>query len=180
MYPYIRTAKSFLFDSLRPKISLTDTHTSYLVCWPWDIDMWGELNNGRALSLFDFGRFGLSLRAGLFSGYFKHKIHMTVAGVSIRYRYRIKTFRRLEMRTRIIFHDKRFLYFEQVLLLKDGRCAVHGLMRIAVVENRKLVCPAYAAKKVLNIKLEPMICPDWVKKWIQAEEQRPWPPELSN
>ena len=105
---------------------------------------------------------------------------MTVAGVSILYRHRINTFRRLEMRTRVIFHDERFLYFEQVLLLKDGRCAVQGLMRIAVVENRKLVNPEYAAKKVLDKKLEPMICPDWVKKWIQAEEQRPWPPELSN
>jgi acyl-CoA thioesterase FadM len=180
MYPYIRTVKSFLFDSLRTKISLTDTHISNLICWPWDIDMWGELNNGRALSLFDLGRYGLSLRAGLFSGYFKHKIHMTVAGVSIRYRHRINTFRRLEMRTRVIFYDERFLYFEQVLLLEDGRCAVQGLIRIAVVENRKLVSPEYAAKKVLDKKLEPMKCPDWVKKWIQAEEQRQWPPELSN
>ncbi len=107
-------------------------------------------------------------------------MHMTEASLSIRYRHRIKTFRRLEMRTRIIFYDERFLYLEQVLLLKDGRCAVHGLMRNAVVENRNLVCPAYAAKKVLNIKVEPMICPDWVKKCILAEEQRPWPPGLSN
>ena len=52
------------------------------------------------------------------------------------------------MRTRIIFHDERFLYFGQVLLLKDGRCAVQGLMRIAVVENMKLVSPEYAAKAV--------------------------------
>ena len=178
MYPYIRTAKSFLVDSFRSKISFSDTHISYLICWPWDIDMWGELNNGRALSLFDLGRYGLSLRAGLFSGYFKHKIHMTVAGVSIRYRHRITTFQRLEMRTRIIFHNERFLYFEQVLLLKDGRCAVQRLMRIAVVENRKLVRPEYASKKVLDIKLEPMICPDWVNKWIKTEERRPWPPEF--
>ena len=140
--------------------------------------MWGELNNGRTLSLFDLGRYGLSLRVGLFSGYFKHKIHMTVTGVSIRYRHRITTFQRLEMRTRIIFHDERFLYFEQVLLLKDGRCAVQGLMRIAVVENGKLVRPEYASKKVLDIKLEPMICPDWVNKWIKTEERRPWPPEF--
>ena len=180
MYPYIRTAKSFLFDSLCTKISLTDTHISNLICWPWDIDMWGELNNGRALSLLDLGRYAHSLRAGLFSGYLKHKIHMTVAGVSIRYRHRINTFQRLEMRTRIIFHDERFLYFEQVLLLKDGRCAVQGLMRIAIVENKKLVSPEYAAKKVRDIKLKPMICPGWVKKWIEAEKQRSWPPELSN
>ena len=180
MYPYLRTAKSFLFDSFRSKISLSDTHISYLTCWPWDIDMWGELNNGRALTLFDLGRYGLSLRAGLFSEYFKHKIYLPVAGVSIRYRHRIIAFRRLEMRTRIIFHDDRFIYFEQVLLLKDGRCAVQSLVRVAAVQNAKLISPKEAADKVLGIPLEPMICPDWVKKWIQAEAQRSWPPELSN
>ena len=179
MYPYIRTAKCFLFDSFRPKISLTDTQISYLICWPWDIDMWGELNNGRALSLFDLGRYGLCLRAGLFSGYFRHKIHLPVAGLSIRYRHRILPFCKLEMRTRIIFHDKRFLYFEQVLLLKDRRCAVQSLVRIAVVEDGKLVCPKEAAEKALGIQLTPMVCPEWVKKWIQAEEQRPWPPEFA-
>ena len=179
MYPYVRTAKSFLVDSFRTKISLTDTHISYLICWPWDIDMWGELNNGRALSLFDLGRHGFSLRAGLFSGYFRHKIHMPVAGVSVRYRHRIISFRRLEMRTRIIFHDERFLYFEQIVLLKDGRCAIQSLIRVAVVENAKLLCPKDAAKKVLGINLKLMRCPDWVKQWIKAEEQRSWPPELS-
>ena len=51
-------------------------------------------------------------------------------------------------------------------------------MRIAVVENGKLVRPEYASKKVLDIKLEPMICPDWVNKWIKTEERRPWPPEF--
>ena len=117
MYPYIRTAKSFLVDSFRSKISFSDTHISYLICWPWDIDMWGELNNGRVLSLFDLGRHGFSLRAGLFSGYFKYKLYMNVAGVSIRYRHRIISFRRLEMRTRIIFYDERFLY---VLLYAHG------------------------------------------------------------
>tara|TARA_A100001011_G_scaffold388595_1_gene468546 strand:+ start:666 stop:1208 length:543 start_codon:yes stop_codon:yes gene_type:complete len=180
MYPFIRTAKSLFFDSLRQKISLTDTHISYLICWPWDIDMWGELNNGRALTLFDLGRYGFSLRTGLFSDYFKHKIHLPVAGLSIRYRHRIIAFRLLKMRTRIIFHDERFLYFEQVLLLKDGRCAIQSLLRIAVVENAKLICPKEAIEKSLSIQLKPMICPDWVKKWIQAEKHRPWPPEFSN
>ena len=83
------------------------------------------------------------------------------------------------MRTRIIFHDGRFLYFEQVLLFQDGSCAIQSLVRVAVVENAKLICPKEAAEKVLGIYLEPMTCPNWVKKWIEAEGQRPWPPELS-
>ena len=57
---------------------------------------------------------------------------------------------------------------------------VQSLVRVAAVQNAKLISPKEAADKVLGIPLEPMICPDWVKKWIQAEAQRSWPPELSN
>ena len=77
------------------------------------------------------------------------------------------------MLTRIIFHDGRFLYFEQVLLFQDGSCAIQSLVRVAVVENAKLICPKEAAEKVLGIYLEPMTCPNWVKKWIEAEGQIP-------
>ena len=103
MYRYLRTAKCLLIDSLRPKIFLTDIHISYLLCWPWDIDMWGELNNGRALSLFDLGRYGFYLRAGLLKGFLKYKIYALVARASVRYRHRIPTFGRLKMRTRLVF-----------------------------------------------------------------------------
>ena len=59
-----------------------DIHSSNYICWPWDIDMWGELNNGRALSLFDLGRYGFLSRFGLMRYFFREKISNAVAGVS--------------------------------------------------------------------------------------------------
>src|SRR3712207_8112527 len=32
-------------------LDLFGTHESHHVCWPWDLDVFGELNNGRALTL---------------------------------------------------------------------------------------------------------------------------------
>ena len=80
MYPFIRSANAFLFSKFRPKLRLTETHISHFICWPWDIDMWGELNNGRALSLFDIGRYGLLARQGsVLEFYLKYKMSFTVA-----------------------------------------------------------------------------------------------------
>ena len=66
--------------------------------------MWGELNNKRALSIFDIGHYGLLARQGsVLEFYLKHKMHFTIAGLGVRYRRRILPFRRFEMKTRIIF-----------------------------------------------------------------------------
>ena len=140
--------------------------------------MWGELNNGRALSLFDIGRYGFLIRSGLFSYYFKNKTSMTVAGLSVRYRHRVTTFQMLKMKTQIVFYDEKFLYFEQLLVLPDGRCAIQSLCRVAIVQKKKLITPSEAANQFLGKPLEKINCPQWIKKWIEAEKFRTWPPEL--
>lgn len=180
MYPFIRSANAFLFSKFRPKLRLTETHISHFICWPWDIDMWGELNNGRALSLFDIGRYGLLARQGsVLEFYLKYKMSFTVAGLSVRYRRRMRPFRLFEMKTRVIFWDDKFLYLEQVINLPDGQCAAHSLCRKAVIENRKIIQPAVAIERTFGLVPEQNTCPEWVKNWIDAEATRPWPPEFN-
>ncbi len=56
MYPYMCAGKRFPLKRNKARIAVLDTYISDHICWPWDIDILGELNNGRALSLFDLGR----------------------------------------------------------------------------------------------------------------------------
>ena len=68
MFPFVRLAKDLVLARRQPRLErLTDTHISHHVCWPWDLDAFGELNNGRALTLYDLGRLGLAQRTGLIS-----------------------------------------------------------------------------------------------------------------
>lgn len=65
MYPFVRMAKEIWTSRRQPRLGLTEPHVSHHVCWPWDLDLWAELNNGRTLTLFDLGRIPLAVRTGL-------------------------------------------------------------------------------------------------------------------
>ena len=102
----------------------------------------------------------------------------TVAGLSVGYRHRMLPFRLFEMKTRVIFWDDKFLYLEQLINLPDGHCAAHSLCRKAIIENRKIIQPAVAIERMFGIAPEEITCPEWVKKWIDAEAEMPWPPRF--
>ena len=65
MFPIVRLIKDVLLDRRQPPLALTATHVSRHICWPWDLDLWLELNNGRAMTLYDLGRFMNAQRVGL-------------------------------------------------------------------------------------------------------------------
>lgn len=174
MYPFLRMAKELAMSRRAPALGPLDTHVSFHRCWPWDIDFWSELNNGRTLTLYDLGRIGLGQRTGLFAVLRRERWGLTVAGSSVRYRSRVRAFQRVKMRTRLIGWDARFLYIEQGMW-RGGTCTSHMLLRAAVTDAAGIVASARVTD-ALGIDPASPPLPDWVEAWIAAEAQRPWPP----
>lgn len=177
MYPYRRLVKEILTQRRAPRLALGETHRTQLICWPWDIDMFGELNNGRTLTLYDLGRFGVFLRSGYLKVARTHGWMGTVAGTSIRYRRRVRAFERIELRSRMVAWDDRFTYCEQGLW-RGEICCSHGLLRLAVTDRNGIVAPSLVAEK-LGYPAESPPMPDWIASWSAAEAKRPWPPDLA-
>lgn len=176
MYPFARTFYNLHKFRNAPKIGLFDPHVSHHYCLPWDIDLWMELNNGRTLTLFDLGRISMGVRNGYNDACRAHKFGMAVAGASVRYRKRVTTFERIEMVTRPVGFDDRFIYIEQSMWNAAGDCANHLLLRGAVLKNRKMVPPAELLT-LIEPGIESPALPAWVQAWSDADTQRPWPPE---
>ncbi|MEL6205146.1 MAG: acyl-CoA thioesterase [Pseudomonadota bacterium] len=174
MYPYIRLAKEFLRYRSAPKLGLTDEHATDLICWPWDIDPWMELNNGRTLTLYDLGRFVLFRRIGVVDMMKRKRWSGVVAGCSVRYRRRVRSFDRFTLRTRIVGWDARFMYMEQGMW-RNGECASHGLMRIAVTSKAGIV-PTAECLEAMGLPQGNPPLPDWIAAWSEADALRPWPP----
>ena len=176
MYPIFR----ILFHSLRArkqeKIGLWDTHVSHHICLPWDIDLWMELNNGRTLTLFDIGRVSMGERNGTNSVAKAHKFGMAMAGATVRYRKRVTMFQKLEMRTRAIGYDDKFLYMEQSMWDEAGDCCNHLLIRAAFLKKRKMVPPQQFVDLCAPQMTSPEL-PQWAQAWVEADALRPWPPE---
>ena len=173
MYPVLRLAKEALVHRSAEPLGLFDTHVSHHRIWPLDIDVWMELNNGRTLTLYDLGRILLLQRTGLVAFLRGRGWAGTVAGASIRYRKRLQMFHKIEMRSRIIGWDARFLYVEQAMFRGDT-CAGHVLVRTAVTDRTRLI-PMTEAAGLLGAGESPAL-PDWVAAWSAADDLRPWPP----
>lgn len=174
MYPYLRMFKELFKFRNAPTLPILGTHISHHRCWPQDLDPWRELNNGRTLTLYDLGRIPLGQRTGLHRVLKANRWGMTVAGNSTRYRRRVRLFDRVEMRSRCIGWDDRFLYMEQSMW-KKGDCTSHMLIRSAITSKAGIVPPQEMLKALGATQQSPQL-PDWVQGWIEADSGRPWPP----
>ncbi|MDP4034485.1 MAG: thioesterase family protein [Pseudorhodobacter sp.] len=174
MYPFIRLFKELWKFRHAPALPFLGAHVSHHLCWPWDLDPWVELNNGRTLTIYDLGRIPLGQRTGLHKVLKANGWGMTVAGNSTRYRKRVQMFDRLEMVSRCIGWDARFLYIEQSMW-KAGDCTSHMLLRSAITSKAGIVPPAQVLAALGQPQDSPPL-PDWVQAWVAADAGRPWPP----
>ena len=175
MYPFFRLGKELWKARTAPPLSFNEFHISHHICWPWDIDLWLELNNGRTLTLFDLGRIPMAKRAGLIDVLRKERWGLTMAGANVRYRRRIRTFEKFSMKSRAVCWDDKFFYLEQCMVKRSGEIANHALYRAAITDASGIVTPARVAKAMGVDDTSPPI-PDWIANWIKADATRPWPP----
>ena len=175
MYPIIRMGKALL-SSRGDRIDILDPVSTFHRAWPWDIDPWKDLNNGRIVTLFDLGRIALAQRTGLNACLIRNRWGIVVAGNTTRYRKRITMMQRFEMRTRCLGWDARFFYMEQGMW-RGNDCCNHILIRGAVTSKAGIVPPQKVVADMGHGAESPAL-PDWVQAWIAADHARPWPPAL--
>ncbi|MEL7301205.1 MAG: acyl-CoA thioesterase [Pseudomonadota bacterium] len=175
MYPWLRFVRTMVTGRRLAPMHVLDTHVSQHRVSLLDCDMFGEMNNGRILTIFEFGRWQLSLRTGLWTALSKRGWGFAVAGASVRYRKRLVPFERFEMRTRVLGWDARFIYVEQAMFKRSGECANHCLFRTAIVSKGKAVMTDDVIEIMEGVDASPPL-PDWAEAWIEADRQRPWPP----
>lgn len=176
MYPIIRFAKDALRARSLPPLALGETHVSHHICWPWDLDIWMELNNGRTLTLYDLGRIPLAQRSGLITLLARRRWGLTMAGAVVRYRRRVRAFDRIEMRSRLLGWDDRFMYLEQSMWKTNGDCASHAVYRGAVTDRSGIIPTQTVMQAMGKADTPPPPLPEWVARWLEAEDLRPWPP----
>lgn len=175
MYPYIRMGLELWKFRKAPPLGPFEAHVSTVRIWPWDLDPWKELNNGRTLTLYDLGRLPMLKRMGYDRLVKEKRWGATVAGNTTRYRRRVTLFQKLTMVSRVIGWDARFIYIEQSMW-RGGDCTSAILIRTAVISKGGMV-PAEQAMAALGVAEASPPLPDWVHAWIAGDAARVWPPE---
>ncbi len=174
MYPLVRLAKEYLLSRKADPLPLLGTHVSHHRCWPQDIDLFMEMNNGRILTILDLGRTSLAYRVGLLAALKQQRWGLTMAGVSVRYRKRIRPFVKFRVVSKAVGWDDKFMYLDQSIWIGE-ECAVQALYRSALTDKNGLVRP-HRLLEVIKSDAAPPPLPDWVQNWVDADATRPWPP----
>ena len=174
MYPYLRLFREVWLVRRASRLAVLQPHVSRHRVYPWDLDPWTELNNGRTLTLFDLGRIPMSIRMGFDKVAKANGWGITVAGNSTRYRRRVTVFTTLTQQSRVIGWDGRFSYVEQSFWRGDD-CTAQMLLRSAFTSKSGIVPPARVLEALGQNAVSPAL-PDWVAAWIAADAKRPWPP----
>ncbi len=172
MYPYYRIFKLLAVARKKPKMGIKDKSILKLRVWPGDIDIFKELNNGRHLTLMDFGRFDMAARNGLLNLVKKKGWGLAVAGASIRYRHRLKLFNKFELHTSVAGYDERWFYFHQQII-RNNKIHSAALIRTAVTSSKGIVNINEVIKE-MGVKVDKYPLPDWVKAWADSDDMRPW------
>ncbi len=174
MYPIIRLISSTMNAKKSEKLAFDDVSEIQFRCRPWDLDMFMEMNNGRILTLFDLGRFDMSIRTGLADVLRKNRWGLAVAGSTTRYRKRIKLFNKVTMKTQAVGYDEKWFYVAQSMWLGDTP-ASSVLLRTCITRKGGAV-PTEEVLAQMNAEHWKPALPDWVEQWQQADSHRPWPP----
>lgn len=108
--------------------------------WPVDLDVYLHLNNGRYLTLMDFGRFQQSLRTGLMQVMIRKGWKPLLGGAQIEYLREIGPWRRFDLITRLCAWDEKWFYMEQRFECA-GVVHARALVRGVIKKGRRTVPP---------------------------------------
>jgi len=171
MYPYLRIIKLFATKKARKKLTIGDESILKMRVHLGDIDPFMELNNGRHLTMMDFGRFDLAMRSGLLKAVKEQGWGLAVAGASVRYRHRLKLFQKYTLHSQVVGYDEKWFYFHQKTV-SNGKIHSAALIRTAVTSKKGAVKTSRVLK-VMDYKVDYNV-PEWVAAWAKADELRPW------
>lgn len=111
---YFRLLVFMIRVRFRSRLSMWDTSTVSFRVNPADLDVQRHMNNGRYLTLMDLGRMDLMLRSGFWKKVTDQGWYPVIAGQSITYRRSLTLWQKFELSSRVIGHDERWIYMEQV------------------------------------------------------------------
>lgn len=168
MSMWIRTIRIFLAVLFRPALDLFGQSTLRFRVMPDDLDINVHMNNARYLALMDLGRYDLILRSGMWRAMWQHKWQAVLGASLVRYRRPLKPFQRINLTTRLICWDEKFLYIEHRIAAGEVlSCLV--MVRAAFVGKTGVIPPVQLAATLGFTESAPEL-PAWAGAWREADK----------
>ena len=167
---YFRLLLFMIRVRFRSRLGIWDTsHVTFRVN-PLDLDLQRHMNNGRYLSLMDLGRMDLMLRSRFWQRITGQGWYPVVAGQTITYRRSLLLWERFDLASRVIGHDDRWIYMEQVFR-RDGKVVADAIVRARFLRRAGGSVPIDEVLELVRPLPEHLVVPQWVTEWNEGSSQ---------
>lgn len=167
---YFRLLLFMVRVRLRSSLSMWDTsHVTFRVN-PADLDVQRHMNNGRYLTLMDLGRMDLMVRSGFWKRVSDQGWYPVVAGQTITYRKSLMLWERFDLASRVIGHDDRWIYMEQVFR-RDGTMVADAIVRARFLRRTGGSVPMDEVLDLVKPLPDHLHVPTWVGEWNEGSSQ---------
>ena len=167
---YFRLLLFMIRVRFRSRLGIWDTsHVTFRVN-PLDLDLQRHMNNGRYLSLMDLGRMDLMLRSRFWQRITGQGWYPVVAGQTITYRRSLLLWERFDLASRVIGHDDRWIYMEQVFR-RDGQVVADAIVRARFLRRTGGSVPVDELIALVGPLPERLTLPEWVTEWNEGSSQ---------
>lgn len=167
---YFRLLLFMIRVRFRSRLGIWDTsHVTFRVN-PLDLDLQRHMNNGRYLSLMDLGRMDLMLRSRFWQRITGQGWYPVVAGQTITYRRSLLLWERFDLASRVIGHDDRWIYMEQVFR-RDGKVVVDAIVRARLLRKSGGSVPMDEVLELVRPLPDHLELPEWIAKWNEGSSR---------
>jgi acyl-CoA thioesterase FadM len=128
-----------------------------------------HVNNGRVLTMLDLGRFKLLHDTNLLKPTLKRKWFPVLGSAKIHFLRPLFCWQKLDMHTKVVFWDEKWIYLEQSIYVKDKLKAT-AILKAAFLSKQGLVLP----QQIIDLMPSPPEKPEMPRKlqaWLHAEKQ---------
>lgn len=134
MHMILRTLWVFFTKKTLSSVSAFDETVITMRVLPVDLDLLMHVNNGVYFSFMDFGRWDMIFRNGSYDLAKKNGWYSVVAGETIKFKRSLKLWDKFTLKTRIIGHDEKYFFIEQIFQLKGMEMA-RGLVKVRFLKK---------------------------------------------
>ncbi len=163
----IRLVHRGLGSILRSPVGPLGPSTIRMRVWPTDVDVYGHMNNGRYLTMMDFGRTDLVIRSGMGRDWLRRGWRPILGGATISYRRSLTPLRRYELVSHMACWDDKWFYIEQ-RFERRGELYATALAKGLVTSDGDKVHPQEMMESLCGeVESPPM--PPSIARWRETE-----------
>jgi len=137
---------------------------------PWEIDVFGHMNNGRYLQIMDLARLDWMRRCGVADAAVANRWGALLGGQLIRFRRGLGPLQAYSVTTRLLGWDSRWFFIEHHFKNKQERTVAIAISRAALRKKGCWVPPDVVAEAVIPGTPSPQL-PPVVVQWLAADAQ---------